>query len=178
MQFQGAMTALNGSQDIPWWCIALISSSQLTTVNSCASCLPPIDDGSFKCPQRCSWRAIPGAMTTLNGSNERLWRRLAMVWHPILSWELPFCMQAVYPNRWEIFQMSSMMQLTCYSRAVEGNFFFAYILSEHFGPPTLCSHLAPMLFWQGASYNTPQSHIALWIAEKYKFGCCKTFQWS
>ena len=80
------------------YCFNMTSNSQLTIVNSRASCLPPIDDGSFKCPQRCSWQAIPGTMTTLNGLNERLWRCLAIVWHPILSWELPTRMQAVYPQ--------------------------------------------------------------------------------
>ena len=79
------------------YCFNMTSSSQLTIVSSRVSWLPPID-GSFKCPQRCSWRAIPGTMTSLNGLNERLWRCLAIVWHPILSWELPTRMQAVYPQ--------------------------------------------------------------------------------
>ena len=42
------------------YCFNMTSSSQLTIVNSRASCLPPIDDGSFKCLQKCSWRAVQG----------------------------------------------------------------------------------------------------------------------
>ena len=131
MQFQGAMTALNGSQDIPRWCIALISSSQLTTVNLCASCLPPIDDGSFKCPQRCSWRAVPGAMTALNGSNDRPWHCLIMTSHFQLTIgnSRASCLVST-PKRGGILQMSSKMQLTSFSRALETKYYdivFAYI---------------------------------------------------
>ena len=41
-------------------CLNMTSYLQLTIVNLNASCLLPIDDGSFKCIQRCSWRAVPG----------------------------------------------------------------------------------------------------------------------
>ena len=41
-------------------CVYMISHSQLTSANLGTSCLPPLDDRSFKCLQRCSLRAIPG----------------------------------------------------------------------------------------------------------------------
>ena len=62
---------------------------QLTITNLLASCLPPIDDGSFKCLQRCSWQAVPGTMMALNSSNDKLWHCFSLIWHPILSWQLP-----------------------------------------------------------------------------------------
>ena len=126
--FQGAMAALNGSNSIPWGCLALIwnlilswqlptraqvvypvrwrilqmfskmqltavpgchdssewlkwhaltlsrfnmtSHSQLTIANSGSSFLPPLDDGSSKWLQRCSWRLFQGAMVALNGWND------------------------------------------------------------------------------------------------------------
>ena len=71
----------------------MTSHFQLTIVNSGAGCLPLLDDRSFKCLQRCIWRAVPGAMTALNGSNEIPWLCFTVIWHPIISSEL----QAVYP---------------------------------------------------------------------------------
>ena len=61
-----------------------------------ASCLSQIDDGSFKCLKRCSWQR---ALMTLNGSIDIPWCYLALLWHSILSWKLPTCAQAVYPQQ-------------------------------------------------------------------------------
>ena len=41
-------------------CHSMTSHSQLRIANSHASCLPPIDERSFKCLQWGSWRAVPG----------------------------------------------------------------------------------------------------------------------
>ena len=60
--FQGAMAALNGSNDMPWRCLALIwhpiLSWQLPT--PAQTFLSPLDDGSSQWLQICSWRAVPG----------------------------------------------------------------------------------------------------------------------
>ena len=79
-------------------CLNMTSYSQLTIANSGTSCLPPLDDGSFKCIQRCSWRLFQGAMTALNGWNDMPWCCLALIWHPILSWQLPTLAQAFFPH--------------------------------------------------------------------------------
>ena len=92
------------------------SHSQLTITNLRASCLPPIDDGSFKCLQRSSWRAVPGAMTALNGSNAKPWHCLALIWHTPLCLQMPTLSS---PDKWGIPQMSLKMQLTSCSRAMD-----------------------------------------------------------
>ena len=63
-------------------------------------------------------RLFQGPIAALNGSNDRPWCFLALTWHPILSWQLPTGVQAVYPNRWWLLQKYSKMQLTGYCRAL------------------------------------------------------------
>ena len=87
------LTAPNGSKVIPWGCLALIWYPIFS-----ASCLPPKDDGSIKCLQRCSWRAVPGAMTALNGSNDRPWHCLIMTSHFQFYWQLACKLSSVYPQ--------------------------------------------------------------------------------
>ena len=92
--FQGAMTALNGSNDIP--CFDMTSHSQLTIANSRASCLPPMDEGSFKYLQRCSWRAVPGLWKQILHWFFHFPNQLTMSKHgsnenPLMS-QLYFCM--------------------------------------------------------------------------------------
>ena len=41
-------------------CLNMTSHSQLRIANSGTSCLPPLDDRSFKCLQRSSWWAVAG----------------------------------------------------------------------------------------------------------------------
>ena len=112
-------------------CLNMTSHFQLTIANSRASCLPPKDDGSIKCLQRCSWRAVPGAMTALNGSNDRPWHCLIMTSHFQLTIgnSRASCLVST-PKRGGILQMSSKMQLTSCSRALETKYhgiIFAYI---------------------------------------------------
>ena len=57
------------------------------------------------------------AMTAPNGSYDRPCCCLALIWHPILSWQLPTRVHAVYPDSWWIFQMYLKMQLTDCSMA-------------------------------------------------------------
>ena len=57
------------------------------------------------------------AVTAPNGSYDRHCWCLALIWHPILSWQLPAGAHAVYPNRWWTLQMYWKMQLTGCSRA-------------------------------------------------------------
>ena len=109
-------------------CPNMTSYSQVTIANSGACSLPPKDDVSFKCIQRCSGRAVPGCLAALNGSNNIPWHCLALIWHPNHSWQFPKWAQTVYP--WLILQMSSW----CSWRAVPGLWkgnskadFFAYI---------------------------------------------------
>ena len=78
-------------------CPNVTSHSQLTIANLWASCLLPIDDGSFKCLQRCSWQAVPSTMMALNSSNDKLWHCFSLIWHPILSWQLPTGVVSAYP---------------------------------------------------------------------------------
>ena len=78
-------------------CPNVTSHSHLTIVNSGAGCIPLLDDGSFKCLQRCIWRAVPGAMAAQNGSNDIPWPCFTVIWHPIISWQLPTQAQAGYP---------------------------------------------------------------------------------
>ena len=63
------LTAVPGCHDssewLKWHALMLsrfnmTSHSQLTIANSGSSFLPPLDDGSSKWLQRCSWRAVPG----------------------------------------------------------------------------------------------------------------------
>ena len=42
--------------------------------------------------------AVDG-LTASNGSKVILWGCLALIWHPIFSWQLPTCEQAVYPQK-------------------------------------------------------------------------------
>ena len=44
----------------------MTSHSQLTIANSGSSFLPPLDNGSIKCIQRCSWRTVPGCHDSSN----------------------------------------------------------------------------------------------------------------
>ena len=61
--FQNIVKALNGSNDIPWgffafiWHLILRCNCQQTCT---LSCLPQMDEGSFKWLQRWLWRAVPG----------------------------------------------------------------------------------------------------------------------
>ena len=107
---------------------------QLTITNLRASCLPPIDDGSFKCLQRSSWRAVPGAMTSLNGSNAKPWHCLALIWHTPLCLQMPTLSS---PDKWGIPEMSLKMQLTSCSRAMDEKIhvgFFSRRFSHMRGP--------------------------------------------
>ena len=45
---------------LTWSCLNKTCHSPVTIANSRASCLSLIDDGSFKCFQKWSWRAVPG----------------------------------------------------------------------------------------------------------------------
>ena len=54
-----------GSEWLKWHvfmlsCFNMTSHSQLTIANFGSSFFPPLDDGSSKWLQRCSWRAVPG----------------------------------------------------------------------------------------------------------------------
>ena len=65
MQLTGCSRRHDASEWFKWQtltlpCLDMTSHSQLTIANSRASCLPLIDEGSFICFQRCSWRAVPG----------------------------------------------------------------------------------------------------------------------
>ena len=60
---------------------------------------------------------LQGAMTAPNGSYDRPCCCFALIWHPILSWQLPTRAHAVYPNSWWIQLMYWKMQLTGCSRA-------------------------------------------------------------
>ena len=89
---------------LPWYDIPF-------SVDNCQlACLPPKDVGSIKCLQRCSWRAVPGAMTALNGSNDRPWHCLNMTSHFQLTITnlRASCLEST-PKRWGILEMSSKM---------------------------------------------------------------------
>ena len=69
LQMYSKLTAVPGCHDssewLKWHALMLsrfnmTSHSQLTIANSGSSFLPPLDDGSSKWLQRCSWRAVPG----------------------------------------------------------------------------------------------------------------------
>ena len=80
---------------------------------------------------RCSGRAVPDAMMALNGSNDRPWHCLIMTSHFQLTIgnSHPSCLVST-PKRGGILQMSSKMQLTSFSRALETKYYdivFAYI---------------------------------------------------
>ena len=76
---------------LPWYCV--LFSDAIT--NWHVRCLPPTDEGSFKCLQRCSWWAVVGR----HGESEWFkWRCLAFITHPILSWQLSTAAEAVYPQ--------------------------------------------------------------------------------
>ena len=81
-----------------------------------------IDDGSFKCIHRCSWRAVPGR----HDSSEWLkWQTLMLPCHDMTSHSqltIANLHATVHPIRWGILQKSSKMQLTSCSRAVERKF--------------------------------------------------------
>ena len=86
--------AFDGS--IIYWDTIGTFCSQVRIANSRASCLPSLDDRSFKCLWRCSWGAIAGHH---DGSAWFKWHTLILsylIWHPICSWLLPTCAQAVY----------------------------------------------------------------------------------
>ena len=98
--FQGAMAALNGSDGIPWGCLALIwhliISWQLPTqaqvvypskMTDPSNVFKDAVDGCSRVP----WQLWMVEMTCLDVV-------LSLIWHPILSWQLPTRAQFVYPR--------------------------------------------------------------------------------
>ena len=91
----------DGSEWFKWHsltlpCFDMTSHSQLTIANSRASCLPPMDEGSFKYLQRCSWRAVPGLWKQILHWFFHFPNQLTMSKHgsnknPLMS-QLYFCM--------------------------------------------------------------------------------------
>ena len=114
------LTASNGSKVIPWGCLALIwypiFSWQLPTRVQAVYSQKMMD------PSNVFKDAVDGlfhsAMVNQNGWNDIPWYCLALKWHPILSWQLLTHAHAVYPDRWWILQMYSMMQWPGYSRVL------------------------------------------------------------
>ena len=90
MQLTGCSRRHDGSEWFNWHtltlsCLDMTSYSQLIVANLGTNCLPLLGDWSFKYLQRCSWRAVLGAMTALNGSKDIPWHCFALIQPPIFS---------------------------------------------------------------------------------------------
>ena len=91
----------DGSEWFKWHsltlpCFDMTSHSQLTIANSRASCLPPMDEGSFKYLERCSWRAVPGLWKQIlhwffHFPNQLTMSKYGSNENPLMS-QLYFCM--------------------------------------------------------------------------------------
>ena len=99
--FQGAMIALNGWNNRPWHCLALTWHPILSWH------LPTRAHAVYhwyrwwilQISSRMEFYGLfQGAMMALNGYNDMPLHYLALVWHPILSWQLTTCTQTAYPQ--------------------------------------------------------------------------------
>ena len=123
--FQGALIFLNGSNAIPYCCLALIWHPNLSwQLQTWAEAVPPpmLDDGSFKYLWRCRL-CSQWAITGRHGGSEWFsWHTLTLSCLNMTSYSQLTIANSprmlCTSNRWWILQMYAKMQLTGCSRVL------------------------------------------------------------